>query len=538
MKDVIASEFSKALANFSAMAGDAALARRIEDAVELCTRALREGGKILFAGNGGSAADAQHWAGELVSRFYYDRPGLPGIALTTDSSILTAIGNDYGYDYVFARQVEALGKPGDVLVAISTSGNSANILRAISAAKERGMRVVGYTGKSGGAMAGDCDICFQVPSNETPRIQEGHEFLGHMLCALIESQMHPREPVRDAPPAAPSAEPMSGEDAAYAARLAKEQDYYREVADVHALPDIFHYWSHTYLRPMLEEFGIHGMDDWFVAHLLESAQRTGSPSPVFVSIGAGNCDTEVRIAQLLRERGLADFTIECLEINPAMLARGRELAQSAGVAQHLRFVEADFNRWRPTATYDGVMANQSLHHVVNLEGLFDAIRGAMHPKAYFVISDIIGRNGHQRWPEALEKLQTFWQELPASYRFNRVLNRQEERYENWDCSTEGFEGIRAQDIVPLLDERFEFYRNVAFGNLVDVLIDRGFGHNFDANGQWDREFIDRVHAADEDGFREGTLTPAHMIAVLTVGEPPARQYSRGLSPERCVRRPG
>ncbi|MGO4551471.1 SIS domain-containing protein [Lysobacter sp. 2RAF19] len=193
MKTFIADEFDKALANFAAMAGDAALRQRIEDAVSLCTAALRNGNKILFAGNGGSAADAQHWAGELVSRFYYDRPGLPGIALTTDSSILTAIGNDYGFDYVFARQVEALGRRGDVLVAISTSGNSKNILRAISAAKERGLHVIGYTGRTGGAMAAQCDLCFHVPSDDTPRIQEGHEFLGHMLCALIETQMHPRD---------------------------------------------------------------------------------------------------------------------------------------------------------------------------------------------------------------------------------------------------------------------------------------------------------------------------------------------------------
>lgn len=192
MRRVIENEFEKALANFQAMASDAALHQRIEDAVALCTRALRDGGKLLFAGNGGSAADAQHWAGELVSRFYYDRPGLPGIALTTDSSILTAIGNDYGFDYVFARQVEALGRAGDVLVAISTSGNSKNILRAIEAAKSRGMRVIGYTGAKGGAMADSCDLCFRVPSDETPRIQEGHEFLGHMLCALIEADMHPR----------------------------------------------------------------------------------------------------------------------------------------------------------------------------------------------------------------------------------------------------------------------------------------------------------------------------------------------------------
>ena len=186
-------EFDKTLANFNAMAADAGLREQIARAVAICVEALRAGRKILFCGNGGSAADAQHWAGELVSRFYYDRPGLPAIALTTDTSILTAIGNDYGYDYTFARQIEALGQEGDVFVAISTSGRSKNILRALDASEAKGVRVIGFTGAGGGDMAGRCEVCFRVPSEETPRIQEGHEFIGHLLCALIESELFPRD---------------------------------------------------------------------------------------------------------------------------------------------------------------------------------------------------------------------------------------------------------------------------------------------------------------------------------------------------------
>ena len=193
MNAYIAGEFAKALANMQALAGDVALHADLQRAVSLCVQALRDGRKLLFAGNGGSAADAQHWAGELVSRFYYDRPGLAAIALTTDSSILTAVGNDYGYDYTFARQIEALGQAGDVFIAISTSGNSPNILRAAQAARARGMHVLGFTGRGGGKLAPLADICFRMPSDETPRIQEGHEFIGHLLCALIESQMFPND---------------------------------------------------------------------------------------------------------------------------------------------------------------------------------------------------------------------------------------------------------------------------------------------------------------------------------------------------------
>ncbi len=176
----------------AAMQQDAALCEATAQAASRVVDSLRAGGKLMVCGNGGSAADAQHWAGELVSRFHYDRPGLPAIALTTDTSILTAIGNDYGYERLFARQVEALGRPGDVLFAISTSGRSPNILAALKAARERQIVTVGFTGASGGTMRELCDLCLRVPSDSTPRIQEGHEVLGHAICAMVEAAIFPR----------------------------------------------------------------------------------------------------------------------------------------------------------------------------------------------------------------------------------------------------------------------------------------------------------------------------------------------------------
>lgn len=186
---IVDAEFDKSLALLRKMSSDDALRQQITATVDLCTQALSRGNKIMFAGNGGSAADAQHWAGELVSRFNFDRPGLPAIALTTDTSILTAIGNDYGYDYVFARQIEALARSGDVVFLLTTSGGSKNILRAVEAARSRQVEVVGFTGARGQDFADQCDVCFVVPSEETPKIQEGHEFLGHLVCCLIESEM-------------------------------------------------------------------------------------------------------------------------------------------------------------------------------------------------------------------------------------------------------------------------------------------------------------------------------------------------------------
>ena len=146
------------------MLSSAEIEKAFEASRAVCVRAYREKCKLLIAGNGGSAADAQHFAGELVSRFYFDRPALAAIALTTDTSILTAIGNDYGYEDIFSRQIQALGQPGDVFIAISTSGNSHNIIKAIGEAKTIGITVIGLTGQSGGVMKSLCDICFCVPS--------------------------------------------------------------------------------------------------------------------------------------------------------------------------------------------------------------------------------------------------------------------------------------------------------------------------------------------------------------------------------------
>ena len=186
MKTYIKAQIQETQWVMSAMLLDDALLARVEAAAEACITALSNGSKILLAGNGGSAADAQHIAGEFVSCFAFDRPGLPAIALTTDSSILTAIGNDYGYDKLFARQVQAHAQKGDVFIAYSTSGKSPNVIVALQEAKSRGVVCIGMTGNLGGPMKDLCDHYLDVPSADTPKIQEGHAVLGHILCGLVE----------------------------------------------------------------------------------------------------------------------------------------------------------------------------------------------------------------------------------------------------------------------------------------------------------------------------------------------------------------
>lgn len=169
--------------------GDSNLLRLLNKSADACISAYKRRAKILICGNGGSAADAQHFAGELVSRFYFDRPALAAIALTTDTSIITAIGNDYGYEDVFSRQIEALGQAGDVFIAISTSGNSPNVLKALTKARDLGLTTIGLTGQTGGKMSALCDVCLCVPSESTPRIQECHLVIEHALCAYIEEKL-------------------------------------------------------------------------------------------------------------------------------------------------------------------------------------------------------------------------------------------------------------------------------------------------------------------------------------------------------------
>ena len=189
MQKYIAQQLSIAQKTIDLMTKDSMLISTIKSVAKLCIHSLNNKGKILLAGNGGSAADAQHIAGEFVSRFMCDRAGLAAIALTTDTSILTAVGNDYGYEKVFSRQIQALGNEGEIFIAYSTSGKSRNILAALKEAKTKGLICVGMTGNQEYTFKDLCDTTIQIPSSETPHIQEAHLIVGHIICGLIEASI-------------------------------------------------------------------------------------------------------------------------------------------------------------------------------------------------------------------------------------------------------------------------------------------------------------------------------------------------------------
>lgn len=182
----IAAAFQEAADNFVKLQEQAPL---VAEAADMLIECLKAGGKVMFCGNGGSASDSQHLSAELIGRYMRDRPALPALALSVDTSALTAIANDYGYDHVFARQVQGLGQRGDVLVGLSTSGNSPNVLNALEAAREKGIRTLGLTGAGGGRMADACDLCIKVPATRTNSIQEMHIAVGHLLCAMVEDAL-------------------------------------------------------------------------------------------------------------------------------------------------------------------------------------------------------------------------------------------------------------------------------------------------------------------------------------------------------------
>lgn len=316
-----------------------------------------------------------------------------------------------------------------------------------------------------------------------------------------------------------------------------EQANFASVTEVHDLPAIHIYWSQRYVQPMLMHLGYRSSEDFFLQNLKRVCAATPVGPVRCASIGSGNCDFEIKLAGLLLAEGIKEFVIECVDINQMMLDRGMRLAAERGLASHIVPVRSDFNAWKPSGRYDAVLANMALHHVVNLEGLFDTIKTALQPWGRFITFDMIGRNGHMRWPEALSIVNEFWRELPATHQYNRMLATRQDEYVNFDCSRAGFEGIRAQDILPLLLQRFHFEAFLGFANVIEPFIDRAVGDNFDPEQAWDREFIDRVQARDEAELRAGRIKPTHMLAALASTQTARAEFIGHMTPEFCVRIP-
>ena len=321
----------------------------------------------------------------------------------------------------------------------------------------------------------------------------------------------------------------------YSTKIRQEIDYFKDKTELHELPAIFHYWSNKYLRPKCESLGFSNPNDFYVQYIERAARNRLGDVCRILSIGAGNCDTEVNLAKILVEKGVQNFHFDCLELNPHMLARGRQVAAAHHVSERFGFIETDINHWQTEHTYPIVIASESLHHVVDLETLFDKLHAALDDRGFILTNDMIGRNGHMRWPEALEIVSALWVTLDDRHKWNHQLSRFEAKFDNWDCSKQGFEGIRAQDILPLLIQRFGFECFLGFANLIGVFVDRNFGPNFDPGNPRDRSFIDFVAGLDDHLIELGKLKPTQMIAAIVKDKTVSPKVYKHLTPEFCVR---
>lgn len=325
-------------------------------------------------------------------------------------------------------------------------------------------------------------------------------------------------------------------DGEFERRRREELERYRDCWQVHDLPAIHSFWSRRVVLPKLQACGFAGIAELYLHFITEACRRRPERLHRLISLGAGNCDLELQLAAECLARDVDNLQIECLELNPEMLGRGRAAAESAGLASMVRFEERDLERWREREPVTIVLANHSLHHLVDLEGLLDSVRASLEPDGVFLVNDMIGRNGHLRWPEARVHVEAIWSVLPRRYKFNRQLQRIEDEFADWDCSVEGNEGIRAQEVLPLLIERFAFDTFVAFGNLANVFVDRAFGPNFDVANPVDTAWVERIADLDEQLMDRGHLTPTQMIGALRANPgSPARCY-RHWTPHFCVRR--
>jgi ubiquinone/menaquinone biosynthesis C-methylase UbiE len=330
---------------------------------------------------------------------------------------------------------------------------------------------------------------------------------------------------------------MIKNEKAWGKKLREEIAHYAKVEKVHDLPPIYHYWENKFLRPKMESLGFSGAEQLYVDYIKRVCARQNKTEYKILSVGAGNCDLEINIAKSLVKDDILNFSFTCLDINPNMLKRGKENADTSDLASKFYFINSDINGWEISNKYHVIIASHSLHHFVELEILFDKIYDALHEEGFFITNDMIGRNGHMLWPEALELVNEFWSSLEDKYKYNHQLKRFEPILENWDCSKSGFEGIRAQDILPLLVKKFKFELFLGFNNLISVFVGRSFGHNFDASNERDRTFIDHVAQLDDDYIEAEKIKPTQMIAILTKEQKMPIKTYKHLTPEFCLRLP-
>ncbi|WP_020668972.1 class I SAM-dependent methyltransferase [Amycolatopsis nigrescens] len=322
--------------------------------------------------------------------------------------------------------------------------------------------------------------------------------------------------------------------AGYQERLASERETFAEQESIHGnLPESAHHWSARHVLPKLNELAVPSLDELITAQIGERARRH-QRDVVVLSLGSGNGDQELGWLRTLAEAGVRNVRMRLLEFNPEMQRRAAAEAEEQGFADRVELVLADFNTWRADAEHDVVVGYQALHHVLDLEHLYGQIRDSLDPGGVLMVHDMIGRNGHRRWPEALEVVERIWATLPPELRRNSITGEVDEYYHDIDCATDGFEGIRAQDVLPVLMDYLHPSLFLGIGNVIDPFVDRVYGHNFDLTEARDRALIERLGVLDDSLVDLGVVTPTRLTAMFHPSPQPLRAY-RDRTPERSIR---
>jgi cyclopropane fatty-acyl-phospholipid synthase-like methyltransferase len=305
---------------------------------------------------------------------------------------------------------------------------------------------------------------------------------------------------------------MENKNDSYQKRVAQQIEQYTQTVNMHDLPEIFNIWFHEYLRPGMEEvFNTAKNEELFALGYLEAKALTSGERRI-LSIGCGDGSIEMDLAQILIDKGEQDFEIVCADLSPRLLENLGQNAQRRGLSSYLRAAEMDLNEMQVPGQFDLIMAIHSLHHIVELEKVFTYCHDHLKDHGIFATNDMIGRNGHMRWPETALIIKSIWPMLKPESKFNVQLQRFSETFEDWDCSTEGFEGIRSQDILPLLLKTFRPYKFLGVGGIIDLFVDRGYGPSYDVNNTSDVAFIRFIAELNEILLDANMIKPTMMIA--------------------------
>lgn len=324
------------------------------------------------------------------------------------------------------------------------------------------------------------------------------------------------------------------EPISYEQRIAQQIAQYTDTINIHDLPESFHFWSHNYIRPGLERvFGVSSIPE-FYANAVVRSKTSNSGCKRVLSIGSGDGIVEISMAEKLIDNGITDFEIIATDISDVLLGRMTENVKKKNLEKYIIPQRVDLNKIGLDGYFDTMMAHHSLHHIVELEILFNYCKEHLLDGGVFATNDMIGRNGHRRWPETAFILRHLWPTLSEGKRYNAQLKTLNEKFTDHDCSVDGFEGIRAQDILPLLIERFEPRRFFGTGGFIDLLVDRGYGQSWDMSDEVDISTLKFLAELNEILLDTGVVKPTIMMAYF-MKEPGQEICYRSRNSRSCLR---